>query len=412
MDTIPAEQRKATQRKILEDIDAMTEAGPLRLEAIVRAIVLRPQDARGAWLLLRSPVDAKMNSRELAQYVEQLYRSRASMIGPDAPNWEMGLREVLLYLGEDEEALRLAQAKHDRSDYDRMLLATLEEIRGNASAIDAALPQCDDVGFCHNVVWSIATRTARVRGQLTPATVAGIVERTIPWYAADWPTRLDSTRVLATLDPKRGREALTAMYADPKMPDGAVLDALHIDATLSFAEKDHLRSIALRDCWLTLREVTIPPLAPDAWTRLAAMPEPQKPGGDGCGEVQDEDPILTDCTTRLLTQRMYDAMYIRDWPLAQQSIEKLLAHSNAHKLQPTIVRGALAELAGVMLREGSAEDAARIVRYLDAQPLPAPAKFKIDDFRARLPKSSEVTLDPWNRAMDDPSARLPKVCGN
>src|ERR1043165_4268022 len=39
-DAIPAEQRKATQRQILEDIDAMTEAGPLRLEAIVRAIVL------------------------------------------------------------------------------------------------------------------------------------------------------------------------------------------------------------------------------------------------------------------------------------------------------------------------------------------------------------------------------------
>jgi hypothetical protein len=297
-----------------------------------------------------------------------------------------------------------------------MLLATIEEIRGNAGAIDAALPQCEDAGFCHDVVWSLTTRTARIRGQLTPRTVAPIVERTIPWYADDWPTRLDTVRVLSSLDTKRGREALTAMFAAPEIPDGAVLDALQIDATLSFAEKDNLRSIALRDCWLILRGVTLPPLAPDAWTRLSALPEPQRPGGDGCAEngekPADADPLLTDCTTRLLMQRMYDAMYIRDWPLAQQSIEKLLAHVQAHQLAPTIVRGALTELAGTMSREGDANAAARIVRYLDAQQLPASAKFKLDDFRKRLPPSNEVTLDPWDRAPDDPTARLPKVCGN
>lgn len=411
--TIPADQRKATQRRLLEEIDDMTEAGPLRARTIVQAIVLRPQDARGAWLLLRAGTDTKMSSRELAEYVEHLYRSRAAAIGPEAPDWEAGLREVLLYLGKDEEALRLTQNRHDRSDYDRMLLATLEAIRGNDAAIDAALAQCDDVNFCHSVVWSVATRTARIRTQLTPATVTPIVERTIAWYEDDWPARLESTRILARLDPKRGRAALTKMYATPAMPDGALLDALHIDAELSFAEKDHLRTIALRDCWLVLRDVTIPPLAPDAWTRFAALPEPARPGGDGCAEKKDDDPILTDCTTRLLTQRMYDAMYIRDWPLAQQSIEKLLAHVTVHGLAPTVVRGTLAELAITMSRDGDANDAARIVRYLDAQELPNVVKFKLDDaVRKRLPQSSEVTLDPWSRAADDPSSRLPHVCGN
>jgi len=113
--------------------------------------------------------------------------------------------------------------------------------------------------------------------------VAGIVERTVGWYAGDWPVRLKTTRVLAALDPMRGRKALTEMYATTGMPQGAVLDALHIDAGVAFAEKDHLRSIALRDCWLRLRGVELPPLPPDAWRRMAALEEPPKPGGaDGC----------------------------------------------------------------------------------------------------------------------------------
>ena len=99
-------------------------------------------------------------------------------------------------------------------------------------------------------------------------------------------------------------------------------------------------------------------------------------------------------------------------PIPTESVEKLLAHAQAHKLAPTIVRVALAELAGAMSRDGDANAAARVVRYLDAQQLPASVKFKMDAFRQRLPQSNEVTLDPWDRASDDPAVRLPKVCGN
>lgn len=410
---IPAARQREAERKLLEEIDAMTEAGPQRLTAILRAIALRPQDARGAWLLLRASIDARLSPRELAVYVERLYRTRAAALGPDAPRWEQGLAEVLLYLGKDEGALRVAETKGDRnSDYDRMLLAFVQQLRGDANAIDAAFAHCSDAQLCRNVIWSLATRTARVRGQLTPPAVAPIVERTIPWYGNDWPVRLETTRVLAALDPARGRKALTAIYATRNLPGGALLDTMQIDASVSRAENDHLRSIALADCWLVLRRVAIAPLPPDAWTRFAALDEPRAPGStDGCAyQARPDDPILTDCTSRLLGQRLRDAMYVRDWPLAQQSIERLVAYTLAAKIAPTTTRSALVELAGTMLREGDPRDAARIVRYLDRQPLSAATRFKLDSFRQRLPQSQEVTLEPWSRAPKDPAERLPRMC--
>jgi len=188
---------------------------------------------------------------------------------------------------------------------------------------------------------------------------------------------------------------------------------MQIDASLSFAEKDHLRTIALRDCWLLLRGVELAPLPPDAWTRFAALAEPAKGGtADGCAAPeQPEAPVLTDCTSRLLLQRLRDATYIRDWPLARQSVEKLVSYTLTSKLAPSLARAVLAELAGTVAREGDAGDAARMVRYLDRQPLSPQVRFVLDDFRKRLPPSEEVTIEPWERPAENPAARLPRICG-
>ena len=412
--TIPAGDRKAAQRALLGKIDAMTEAGPDRLEAIVRTIILRPQDARGAWMLMRAGIETKMSGRELEVYVERLYRTQAAATGREAPDWESGLREVLIYVGKDEEARRLTELRNDpHNDYDRMLLAFVEEMHEPSGGIARAVKSCKDAQFCRDVVWSMATRTARIRAQLTPPAVAQILEPMIPWYEDNWPMRLDTARVLASIDPARGRKAVTAMYLSPDIPSGAVLDAMQIDASVAFAEKNHLRSIALRDCWLQRRKLAAPPLPHDAWIRFVAIEEPQtKNPQDGChGAPETPAAILSDCTTRTLVQRLHDAMYIREWELSKQSVEMLVAYTLASHIAPTIARNALVDLAGVMTREGDPSEAARIVRYLDRQPLSAAAKYKLSDFRKRLPQSQEVTLEPWDRLAGNPAAKLPNVCG-
>ena len=112
---------------------------------------------------------------------------------------------------------------------------------------------------------------------------------------------------------------------------------------------------------------------------------------------------------RTLIDRLHTAVLAQETGFARESMEKIVAHTLAGKFRPYFARRSLITMAQYLRREVSAEEAARVVRYLDQQPLDLVTKNLLDDFRKGLPAVRDVVLEPWTTSGADVS-RLPRIC--
>lgn len=385
--SIPEAQRERAQSELLARIEQM-EPGRERLAAIMRAIALRPRDARGAWYLLRAAPESRA-------FLENLYRTEADAAGREALNWQAGFAEVLLFLGKIGEARRYESTRKPLDDYERIVDAVLAELADEHDAVPAAIARCTDANVCRGVVWSTAMRAAPMLTAPPPA-LARIVAMTIPWYASDWPMRMETLRTLSKLSVPLTREALTSIYASREVPEGAMLDAVVVDAAIAAQEKDDLRSIALVDCWLKVIGTAEHPLPTDAWTALAKLEEadPSHAAVRQCFEDAPAGKVVTDdCVTLKLRTRMGFAANAGQWDLARQSVERLLAHVLAEQLAPGVVRLALLDLATSMKQAGRVDDALVIAKYVEQQPHSARATFLLRE-NGLLGGTENVVFEP------------------
>jgi hypothetical protein len=395
------------------------EPGAGRFETFVRAMLLAPRDPRPAWYILLDASDASMSGTpvgkaDLAAFVEQLYRTRGDRHDPEAAEWRATLPEILLYLGKFDEARQLQRDRVLQSkqpaDYDRALLALLERTGGAAGAVDAALADCKSRETCTDVVWSAGMRSIRVLGTGAPATLVDAFARAGNANAANWPVRLETARMVALADPKRVRREMTAMYAAPDIPAPALIDLIMIDAGIAGQENDSLRSIALVDCWLALRELEIPPFPSDGWKRLAAMPETDAGPATDCSEGAEKKAVAWDCTAHALRNRLGASLAAHSFPLARQTVEKIVAYTLAGKLTPSFARDALETVAAELSGAGLQSEAATVAGYLEQQPHGKVVAFKLKALHEHLPATGDVVLQPWPAQPDIPDSALPRIC--
>lgn len=112
---------------------------------------------------------------------------------------------------------------------------------------------------------------------------------------------------------------------------------------------------------------------------------------------------------RTLIDRLHTAIVEKEPGFARESMEKIVAHTLAGKFRPYFARRSLITIAQYLRREVSADEAARVARYLDQQPLDLVTENLLDDFRKGLPEVRDVVLEPWSAASADRS-RLPRIC--
>ena len=394
VETIPEARRREAQQ---EHLRMLAPGGNIRSDeewtrTVMRAIALRPRDARGAWHLLTdnyAQLDLGNGNTVPEQYrpvwVERLYRRKAA----SDPEWSLGLPEVLLYLGKIPEARHMQQARlgsgQESSRFAYLLMGWLEEISGDRASATGAIAVCENEGeesdlTCAETMSHIAMRTLEALGTRAPrAAIDGAVEVSRVEHD-NWPMRLAVIRELAVIDPALGEQEELAIANDSIAPWGAVVDSVRQLARMAAKQGAYPRAAALIDHWLALHEVKLPPFPQDGWRRVADMPE-------NVASPEAKQPCFTDleqmrrtaqnwdCTMGALEDRLTWAIEGRQWELARQSVEQMVAHAASQNMTASVIRRGMRHLASELHTYSHQPEAETIRAYLDgraAEPWTAP----------------------------------------
>ena len=332
---IPEPQRRPLHEQTLNAAEQSHDSQE-RLQLAMRAIALRPQNSRGAHLLLvpdGAGDSGPFTPALLGEFVEDAYRDRVS-----DPLWESGLAEVLLYRGKLDEARRLQKEQVERGNaaYDRAALAVMDEMAGEKGAIAAMDGGCD--ADCWYVAYSIALRTVDALGAKAPPGTSDVL-LAISRNSADAGVKIATGRALTKLDPALAMQENAALANAPGASNAAVIDAIRSLAEAAHASGDVKRGIALLDCWMERRFGAFPPFPDDGWQRVAArLRTPDNREEKEC----EADPDAAMCIYGALLRRMHWSLAIGRRDLAQQSLEMLGARiidgrMKASKLPPLLM---------------------------------------------------------------------------
>jgi len=412
--SIPRDRRSAEADRLLEEIRA--EGSDEILRKGLRAIALDPSLTFSPAELLIIPYslnDAKTSylTRDVAAFIEQLYRTRAATRRSDSPQWKSALPAVLLFRGKLSDASAaaaawVAEAPEDKIWFAKTMVAVIDAASGKPNAFAKLFADCGG-----SPRWR-AENEGRPPSEYCLAAASGMVmyaldaqrDRATPALARvafdlesmqpeNWPMRLRLVHVASRVDVNEAKAHFYKMLADENAPEGAQIDAVYYLAKIA-ADHEPAAAGALFDCWLRMHEVHVPPLPADAWTRLAATPERLAVNPPLECFAPETGPGDSWCVMRALELRTSSAITAKQWDDARESIERMLSLllSSKQTLSMNGVREALYNL-GAQLAEDPAheKEASLILGYLAAQPHSVYLESQLARFRNLAKRAAE----PW-----------------
>ncbi len=398
------------------------------LAAGLRAIAVDPAYTESVYELLTVGTDTfrmadgrTYERRRVAPFLHQLYATRAKSDRPDAAEWKAGLPAVLLYLGDVDEA-RLAatewasRAPADRSAYARTMVAVIDRVSGNPGALDRLVSDCrrspapmnkenkapDD---CFENAMYLVRSALETQKERAPRALAEAAYDLIRIDPHHWPAHMMLLGALRSVDPAGARKHLYDVFDDGTAPEGAVLDATYYLAKLAL-QNDPATAAPLFDCWLKMHGLSIPPLPLDPWRKLASMEE----GGPALTEDcfgPGTSKVDSYCAVHALQMRFQAAADARQWDVARQSVEKMLAVVLASHAAPSLVRDELMNLATFETEAGLKDEPELIRSYLHDQPHDAYVSQQlVQAVRVNTPNVQQ----PWTAPATVDSSHLSQQC--
>jgi len=377
-DAVPPEQRHAAENALVNDPDQYDDVNDA-FSAGARAIALRPQDARGTYLLLAASAYpwnySSIKQPEVRTFLDAFYRDRIAGAGPDAWKWQYGYRDFLLFTGRFDEATALTAKLPLGGDLnvqfetaERALIARLNGKR------DALATLHDRDGWL--AVIDTAFSILRIQKEKAPPAVKETLIEAMRANPDDWPARMSTIREIRKVDqPLAVAEYQRVLRQDrADAPEGAVIDTVYGLAQIADDSGDKSKSIALTDCWLSLNGVTVTTaVTPKIWDALGKLPNTAAEG-----KKQDDAPCFAgtlrdpqragDCATHALLRRLTAAIEAKDLATAKQTVEQLTAYALQNGLTADSPRTALVQLASTERQLGMTSEAQQVATYLSTHP--------------------------------------------
>jgi hypothetical protein len=373
------EQREKRARELVTIVD---DGGGQALRPALQAIALSPSYTFAIHSLLALPnerlTDGKIGSNRAhtAAFLDQLYRSRAS-----SPEWQAGLPAVLLFEGKLDDARKAADdwyaaAPRERASFARTMLSVIDRALGREGAFDKVAAGCvppaswkkenpegDSADYCRQATAMLVINALDVQQEKAPhALVDAAFDLERMYFKDNWPYRLALVAKAGFADPVAAQKHFYDMLADPDIPGGAQIDAVHDLAKIA-AVRDASRVAPLVDCWIKLQGIDIAPASPEMWKRFATMTAPgQKNAACLSGEAN------TWCIFHALAMRRDAALKTKNWNLLRHTIEKMASIVVSSGGNPTPVRSELIDLAEHELNAGRRAQAVQIMSFLKSQP--------------------------------------------
>ena len=416
------EERGISRRAPDELIAAIDNGYGPALRPALRAVAMTPSYTFAIHTLLALPLHRLSDGQkgvshaQVAAFLEQLYRTRAAAGNADAWQWKAGLPAILLFNGKLDDARKAAEdwyaeAPRERASFARVMLAVIDRALGREGALDKVAAGCvpsaafreqqpasNPAEYCRQAAAMLVINALDVQQEKAApglAAAAFDLERT---RAYDWPYRLSLIGNASLADPRGAQKVFNNMLADPDIPEGAQLDAMHYLAKIA-SQHDRPRVAPLVDCWIQMQGIEVAAATPEMWKRLATTPISSQPGRPfaQCGS----------CVMRALSMRMDAAIAMQQWNLARQTLEKILSLTVSYGGSPTVVRTELYDFAQSEIRNGRRADAVQILSYLKGQP-------EDNYVSSGLAKSAESipagALQPWQSPVPVDAALLAAAC--
>jgi hypothetical protein len=224
-------------------------------------------------------------------------------------------------------------------------------------------PEGDAGDYCRQAAAMLVINALDVQQEKAPHALADAAFDLERMYFHDnWPYRLALVANAGFADHATAGKHFYTMLADPDIPPGAEIDAVHHMAKMA-AVHDLPRVAPLIDCWIKLQGIDVAPASADMWRRFAAMTAPgQKNAACLSGEAN------TWCIFHALAMRRDAALQMQNWNLLRQTIEKMASIVVATGSNPAMVRTELIDLAERELLAGRRAAAVQVMSFLKSQP--------------------------------------------
>jgi len=399
--------REQKEKRAGELVTIIDDGGGQALRPALTAIALSPSYTFAIHSLLALPNErlsdgGKLgaNRAQTAAFLEQLYRSR----GND-PEFRAGLPAVLLFQGKLDDARKAADdwyaaAPRERASYARVMLAVIDRALGREGAFDkigagcvpsnswkTRNPEGDPSEYCKQAAAMLVINALDVQQDKAPHALADAafdLERM--YFMDDWPFRLALVAKAGFADHVTAGKHFYTMLADPEIPPGARIDAVHHMSKMA-AVHEPARVAPLVDCWIKLQGIDIDAATPEMWKRFAAMTAPGKKLA-ACNSGEPD----TWCIMHSLALRRDAALQMQNWPLFRQTVEKMASIVVATGSNPAPVRSELVILAEREVLAGRRAEAVQVFSFLKSQPEDLAVSNLVERYGSAVPAGAQ---QPW-----------------
>jgi hypothetical protein len=425
---VPPEDRPAEASRLLDEVRyAEDDAANTLLRAGLRGIALWPRQTLLAneLLMMARPQDkgTTFDEDDVGAFVEQLYRSRAANDGSNGAEWRSALPAVLLMRGRTADAGKaatawLAEAPPDRISFARSMAAVIDSALGGKPDFAKVLATCkakaewvvardgEEREYCLQAMSWLTVNTFKILGSAAPRALAETAFLLAALQTADAPIRLTLLKKAAIVDAEGAEKRFYEILASNASKETQV-DAIHELAKLAI-DRHPERVAALMDCWFRMHGVSFPPFSEDDWTQLAAMPEREGELSKDCFGP-DVDAVASDCIVSAMQLRMRAAIRAKQWDIARQSVERLVAATVSRTdSPPAAARTAVFELGvHISFDEEHMDEAGPILGYVDANPHDATIeRWLVEGWRPIARASSA----PWRGHTRDGTSAATQLC--
>jgi hypothetical protein len=428
IEEVPADERRVEAFELLDELrNPNGDAEKSLLRRGLRSIALQPRLTLLAneLFMIDLPQENGTNFGDEAvrSFVEQLYRTRASSDRADAAEWRSALPAVLLMRGKTADAGKaatawLAEAPPDRISFARSMAAVIDSTLGGKPDFGKVLATCkakadwdvardgEEREYCLQSMAWLVINTFRILETAAPRGLAETAFRLAALEPADAAMRMTLLEEAAVVDADGSEKRFYEILAS-KTSKETQIDAVYQLAALAI-DRHPERVAALMDCWFRMHGVAFPPFSEDDWTRLAAMPEREGEVSKDCFGP-DVDAVASDCVVSAMQLRMHAAIRAKQWDIARQSVERLVAATVSNSASPpSAAREALFEFAlQISHDEEHMDEAGPILGYIDAQPHSASIE---SEMAAGLRPIGRPSNAPWRGHTRDGSSAATQVC--
>jgi len=288
---------------------------------------------------------------------------------------------VLLFEGKLDDARKAADdwyaaAPRERASFARVMLSVIDRALGREGALDKVgagcvpsaswkkeNPEGDPGDYCRQATAMLVINALDVQQDKAPhALVDAAFDLERMYFKDYWPFRLALVAKAGFADHVAAQKHFYDMLADPEIPGGAQIDAVHDLAKIA-AVHDAPRVAPLIDCWIKLQGIDIAPATPEMWKRFAMMTAPGQKNAECLSGAAN-----TWCIFHALAMRRDAALKTQNWNLLRQSIEKMASIVVATGGNPTPIRNELMVLAENEIYGGRRAQAVQVMSFLKSQP--------------------------------------------